>query len=726
MSRVLKFALVTLVVTGLIQFPVAGQSPAIRGFASDALQAQQALEERFRAVPDAARLREYMKAMSAEPHVAGRPGSKMVADYALEKFRSFGLNASIEELEAYMPWPTERRLEMVQPTGRAMLIQEPPVPQDPDSLDADQTPTYNAYSGDGEVTGEVVYVNYGMPADYEELAKAGVSVRGKVVLARYGGGWRGIKPKVAYEHGAIGCLIYSDPKDDGFYQGDVFPAGPYRPEFGVQRGSVMDMPIHTGDPLTPGWGAERGGKKLAPAEAKTILKIPVMPIAWGDAQPLLEAMRGPVAPEAWRGALPTTYRLGPGPAAVRLKLAFDWKNRPLYNVIVRIEGSTFPDEWIVFGNHHDAWVNGADDPISGAASLMETARGLGELVKSGWKPKRTIVLALWDGEEWGLLGSTEWAEKHAAELQSKAVVYINSDGTGKGWLGAGGSHSLQQFISEVARDVNDPKTGKPVLELARRKAIDGLPEAERAEAEKDPSIRIAPLGSGSDFTPFLQHLTLASLNLGFGGESPGGVYHSVYDSFEWYTKFSDGEFVYGRALSQVTGTALLRLAEAALLPFRFSDMSDTLTRYVAEVQKLHAGKKDAPAIDFAPLLTAVSALSRSSLGFEKAYAAVPGASTRALQVQQEALKVVNQLVFSSERRLGNDAGLPRRDWFKHQIYAPGFYTGYGVKTLPQIREGLEEGQWDEARQGVTQVAAAISSLAEQVDRASAGLARVVK
>ena len=494
----------------------------------------------------------------------------------------------------------------------------------------------------------------------------------------------------------------------------------------MQRGSVMDMPIHTGDPLTPGWGAERGGRKLAPAEAKTILKIPVMPIAWGDAQPLLEAIRGPVAPEAWRGALPTTYRLGPGPAAVRLKLAFDWKNRPLYNVIVRIEGSTFPDEWIVFGNHHDAWVNGADDPISGAASLMETARGLGELVKSGWKPKRTIVLALWDGEEWGLLGSTEWAEKHAAELQSKAVVYINSDGTGKGWLGAGGSHSLQQFISEVARDVNDPKTGKPVLELARRKAIDGLPEAERAEAEKDPSIRIAPLGSGSDFTPFLQHLTLASLNLGFGGESPGGVYHSVYDSFAWYTKFSDGEFIYGRALSQVTGTALLRLAEAALLPFRFSDMSDTLARYVAEVQKLHAGKKDAPAIDFAPLLTAVSALSRSSLGFEKAYAAVPGASTRALQVQQEALQVVNQLVFSSERRLGNDAGLPRRDWFKHQIYAPGFYTGYGVKTLPQIREGLEEGQWDEARQGVTQVAAAISSLAEQVDRASAGLARVVK
>ena len=435
-----------------------------------------------------------------------------------------------------MPWPKERRLEMVQPTGRAMLIQEPPVPQDPDSLDEDQTPTYNAYSADGEVTGEIVYVNFGMPADYEELEKAGVSVKGKIVLARYGGGWRGIKPKVAWEHGAIGCLIYSDPKDDGFYQGDVFPAGPYRPEYGVQRGSVMDMPIHTGDPLSPGWGAEPGGRKLPVAEARTILKIPVMPIAWGDAKPLLEAMRGPVAPEAWRGALPTTYRLGPGPAAVRLKLSFDWQNRPLYNVIVRITGSTFPDEWVIFGNHHDAWVNGADDPISGAVSLMEVARGLGELVKTGWKPKRTIVLALWDGEEWGLLGSTEWAEKHDAELRGKGVVYINTDGTGKGWLQAGGSHSLQQFITEVARDVNDPKTGKPVLELARRKAIDGLPEAERPEAEKDPAFRIAPLGSGSDFTPFLQHLTLASLNLGFGGDSNGGVYHSVYDSFEWYTR----------------------------------------------------------------------------------------------------------------------------------------------------------------------------------------------
>lgn len=724
MRRPIVVAAVVLAFLQLTPLRLSGQSPALRGFASDSLAAQRALEEKFRAVPDAARLREYMQAMSAEPHVAGRPGSKKVADYALEKFKSFGLNATIEELEAYMPWPIERRLEMVAPTGRAMLIQEPPVPGDPDSVDNDQTPTYNAYSADGDVTGEVVYVNYGVPADYEQLEKLGVSVKGKIVLARYGGSWRGIKPKVAFEHGAVGCLIFSDPKDDGFFQGEVYPDGPYRPEFGAQRGSVMDMPIHTGDPLTPGWGATAGGKKLPVSEARTILKIPVMPIAWGDALPIFQAMRGPVAPESWRGGMPVTYRLGGGPLKMRLKLTHEWKNRPLYNVVVRIPGATLPDEWIMFGNHHDAWVNGADDPISGAVSLMETARGLGELVKGGWRPKRTIVLALWDGEEWGLLGSTEWAEAHRDELNGKGVVYINTDGTGKGWLNTGGSHSLQQFISEVARDINDPRTGKPVLDVARRKAIDGLPEAERAEAEKDPNIRIAPLGSGSDFTPFLQHLTVASLNLGFGGESPGGVYHSVYDSFAWYTKWSDGDFVYGRTLSQVTGTAVLRLSEASVLPFRFSDMSETLARYVADVQKVATGRKDAPAIDFAPLTAAVAALSKASLGFEMAHAVVPAASAKALQTQEEALKIVNQLVFSSERRLGNEAGLPRRDWFRHQIYAPGFYTGYGVKTLPQIREGLEEGQWDEARQGVTKVAAAINALAAQVDRASAGLSRV--
>jgi N-acetylated-alpha-linked acidic dipeptidase len=726
MRRSVALLPLLVVLFALAGMPAGGQAPGIRGFPEQALAEQRALEERFRAVPSPDRLREYMQAMSAEPHVAGRPGSLKVAEYALEKFKAFGLDAQIETHEAYMPWPTERRLDLVAPEGYTMTIHEPPVPSDPDSLDEDQTPIFNAYSADGDVTGEVVYVNYGVPADYEQLEKLGISVKGKIVLARYGGSWRGIKPKVAWEHGAIGCLIYSDPRDDGYFQGDVYPVGPYRPEFGAQRGSVMDMPVHPGDPLTPGYGSEPGGRKLEPADATTILKIPVMPISWGDALPIFKTMQGPVAPEAWRGALPITYKVGPGPAKVRLKLRFDWRSRPLYNVIARIEGTTFPDEWIVFGNHHDAWVNGADDPISGAVALMETARGLGELVRTGWKPKRTIVLALWDGEEWGLLGSTEWAEKHRDDLTGKGVVYINTDGTGKGWLGAGGSHALQQFITEVARDVNDPRTGKPLLEEARRRSILALPEASRAEAEKDPAWRIAPLGSGSDYTPFLQHLTLASLNLGFGGESPGGVYHSAYDSFTWYTTFSDTDFTYGRALSQVTGTAILRLSEAPVLPFRFSDTSETLSRYVAEIQKLHEGKPGAPPLDLGPVTGAIDRLARSAQRYEKAYASVPGASAAAMLTRTEALRVLNELVYSSERRLGNEKGLPRRSWFRHQIYAPGFYTGYGVKTLPQIREGIEEGQWDEAREGVANVSAAIGALAEQIDRATAALGRATQ
>jgi N-acetylated-alpha-linked acidic dipeptidase len=563
-----------------------------------------------------------------------------------------------------------------------------------------------------------------MPADYEKLNELGVDVKGKVVLARYGGGWRGIKPKVAYEHGAVACLIYSDPRDDGYFQGDVYPVGAYRPELGVQRGSVMDMPVHPGDPLTPGWAAEPGGKKIARESSATILKIPVLPISYGDALPLLKAMKGPVAPQEWRGALPLTYHVGPGPAQAHIKLAFEWQNRPLHNVIVRIEGSMLADEWIIFGNHHDAWVNGADDPISGAVALMETARGLSELLKSGWRPKRTLILALWDGEEWGLLGSTEWAEKHASELRDKAAVYINTDSTGKGWLNVGGSHGLQQFMTEVARDVMDPRTGKPVAEEARRRQVMNMPEAERTAREKDAALWLEPLGSGSDFTPFLQHLTLSALNVGFGGESNGGIYHSVYDTVNWYTKFSDGDFSYGRTLSQLTGTLLLRLADAPVLPFQFSDTADTLMRYVVELEKLAVEKKDSK-VDLAPVRAAVEALGRAGRSFEQAYAGVDRASSTALAGRSE-LRTLNKLLLQSERKLGNSDGLPRRDWFKHQIYAPGFYTGYGVKTMPQIREGLEENRPDEARGGVRTVSAAVNALAAQVQEAAQALEKATR
>jgi N-acetylated-alpha-linked acidic dipeptidase len=711
------------VLAGLVSEPRA-QSTPIRGFPNDAVAAERQREDQFRKVPDSARLKEYMTAMAGEPHVAGRPASRKVAEYALERFRSWGLDAELESFEAMMPWPTERLVEMVAPTRAAMSITEPVLAEDPDSSDADSTPVFNAYSADGDATGEVVYVNYGMPADYEKLNELGVDVKGKVVLARYGGGWRGIKPKVAYEHGAVACLIYSDPRDDGYFQGDVYPVGAYRPELGVQRGSVMDMPVHPGDPLTPGWAAEPGGKKIARESSATILKIPVLPISYGDALPLLKAMKGPVAPQEWRGALPLTYHVGPGPAQAHIKLAFEWQNRPLHNVIVRIEGSMLADEWIIFGNHHDAWVNGADDPISGAVALMETARGLSELLESGWRPKRTLILALWDGEEWGLLGSTEWAEKHASELRDKAAVYINTDSTGKGWLNVGGSHGLQQFMTEVARDVMDPRTGKPVAEEARRRQVMNMPEAERTAREKDAALWLEPLGSGSDFTPFLQHLTLSALNVGFGGESNGGIYHSVYDTVNWYTKFSDGDFSYGRTLSQLTGTLLLRLADAPVLPFQFSDTADTLMRYVVELEKLAVEKKESK-VDLAPVRAAVEALGRAGRSFEQAYAGVDRASSTALAGRSE-LRTLNKLLLQSERKLGNSDGLPRRDWFKHQIYAPGFYTGYGVKTMPQIREGLEENRPDEARGGVRTVSAAVNALAAQVQEAAQALEKATR
>jgi N-acetylated-alpha-linked acidic dipeptidase len=698
------------------------QSKPIRGFPEDAVAAQRQREEQFRKIPDAARLKEYMEAMAGEPHVAGQPSSKKVADYALAKFKSFGLDAKIEEFEAMMPWPIETTVEVVAPEKYVLRVKEPVLPEDPDS--GDQTPLYNAYSSDGNVTAEVVYVNYGMPADYDRLKELGVDVKGKIVIARYGAGWRGIKPKVAYEHGAVGCLIYSDPRDDGYYAGDVYPAGPYRPEFGAQRGSVMDMPVRAGDPLTPGYGSEAGGKKIRIEDAETILKIPVLPISYGDAAPILRQLKGKVVPNEWKGALPFTYHVGPGPAQVHMNLRFEWKNRPLYNVVARIPGTTRANEWIIFGNHHDAWVSGADDPISGAVSLMETARGLGELLKTGWRPSRTIVLALWDGEEWGLLGSTEWAEKHDAELKQKAAVYINTDGTGKGWLSTGGSHGLQQFMNEVAKDINDPRTGKPVFEEARRRAVLGEPEADRKAAEADPSLRLSPLGSGSDFTPFLQHLTMSALNVGFGGESPGGVYHSAYDTIKWYQTYSDGDYSYGRTLSQLTGTLVLRLADAPVLPFQFTDTADTLMRYVVELEKLAETKKDSK-VDMKMVRSAVETLRQSAQAFEKAYAAVGTTNTQTLLARKE-LQDLNRLLLTSEQKLGNTEGLPRRDWFKHQIYAPGFYTGYGVKTMPQIREGLEEGRFTEAQGGVRTVSAAVNALAAHVNEAAKVLQASVK
>ena len=695
-----------------------------RGFLRDQWEEQRAIEERFRAVPDPARLREYMEYMSEEPHIAGMGhGSLRVAEYALEKFLSFGLDAAIEETEALMPLPVDRHVEVLGPEPYTMRLEEPGVPEDKDSSDAGRLPSYNAYAADGDVSGEVVYVNYGIPEDYEMLAELGISVEGKIVLARYGRSWRGIKAKLAQDNGAIGALIYSDPEEDGYYRGLTYPEGPYRPKWGIQRGSIMDMPVHPGDPLTPGWGATEDREKLTRETARTLVRIPVLPISWGDALPILEQLRGTVAPnDDWKGALPITYHIGPGPAEVRMRTAYDWQVRPIYNVVARIEGSHYPDEWIVHGNHHDGWCAGATDPISGAVQLMETARGFGELLAAGIRPRRTVIFALWDAEEWGLLGSTEWAETHRDDLGEKGVVYINTDSTGKGWLNMAGSHTLQKFLNEVARGIEDPERGVSLFEAARARRLETAanPDA-RQEIEQSDDLRLAALGSGSDYTVFIDHLTMASLNLGFGGDSPGGVYHSNYDTFHWYNKFSDKDFVFGRALSQLIGTSMLRLANAAILPFGFTDLADAMRDYVSEIRETHAAMESPEEIDFAALESALDALEEAGDGYEAALARLDDTSVEAVLQSTEAPRL-NQLLYTSERRLGHEEGLPQREWFRHQVYAPGFYTGYGVKTIPGVREGIEEEEWDAARFYVQVVSDALASLTDQVREAEQILA----
>jgi len=567
------------------------QQPDLRGFDRAGSDRERSLEKQFDTYLRKENLRDWMKRLSARPHHLGSPYDKDNADFIAALFRSWGYDTNIERFDVLFPTPKTRLLEMTAPSQFKAKLDEPSLKEDATSGQKnEQLPTYNAYSIDGDVTGQLVYVNYGVPQDYEELERRGIDVRGKIVIARYGGSWRGIKPKVAAEHGAVGCLIYSDPRDDGYFSGDVYPKGAWRPEDGAQRGSVADMPLFPGDPLTPGIGATPNAQRLAIKDAPTLTKIPVLPISYGDALPMLKAMEGPVAPAAWRGALPITYHLGPGKATVHLKLEFNFNTVPAYDVIARLAGSERPDEWIIRGNHHDGWVNGAADPISGLVPMLEEARAVGELVKTGWRPKRTMIYAVWDGEEPGLIGSTEWAETHAEELQSKAVLYLNSDGNSRGFLNVGGSHTLERFVNELARDIVDPEKEISASDRLRARAIlNG-----DSEARQRSDLRIAALGSGSDYTPFLQHLGIASLNVGFGGEGEGdGVYHSVYDSFDHFTRFVDPTFDYGIALAHTGGRAVLRFANAVYLPFEFSNFTDTVGRYVNEVTKLATDERDA-------------------------------------------------------------------------------------------------------------------------------------
>jgi N-acetylated-alpha-linked acidic dipeptidase len=704
-----------LVLTLAFAFGVYAQSDTrpIRGFTAEQSVEQRVLEEKIRKTPQPENIRQYIQVMSEEPHHTGTEAGRRVARYVLEKFRSWGLDAQIEEFDGLMPTPRERHIELLEPERYVATLKEPAIPEDKDSSDEGQLPAYNAYSADGDVTAQLVYVNYGMPADYKKLDELKIEVKGKIVLARYGGGWRGIKPKVAAEHGAIGCIIYSDPRDDGYFGDDVYPLGQNRPEFGVQRGSTMDMPIYPGDPLTPGWGAEPGGRKLPMSEVKTLPKIPVLPISYGDAKPLLRNLGGPVAPEDWRGALPLTYHVGPGPAVVRLQAAFNWDVTKGENVIAKIRGSQFPDEWVIYGNHHDAWVNGATDPVSGNAALMETARTLGEMVQQGWKPKRTVIFASWDAEEWGLIGSTEWAEKHADELRNKAVVYFNSDSNRQGILSMDGSHTLERFLNDLARDSVDPLNGKSLWRIIKDDALaNEKDELKKSEIDSRSDLRISALGSGSDYTVFIDHLAVASTNLSFSGKG-GGVYHSIYDSFDWYRRFGDPQFVYGRALVQVHAVALARMADAVVLPFEFTNLADTLTKYLGELDELRTKQQrdsaEAAFVDLAPLRPAVEDLTKAAQAYEEAFqSAFSGLGPRG------DLTRLNSILRQVESAMSRPEGLPGREWFRHQVYAPGFYTGYGVKTVPGVREAVEEKQWETAKKQVGVFREVLADVTRQV------------
>jgi len=724
------------------------------GYSAESSRAERQWEDKFRAIPSPQNLRAYMQRLSARPHNVGSPYDKDNAEWILAKFKEFGLDAHIETFSVLYPTPKERLVELVDGGPHFVAkLQEPPIPEDLTSNQtAEQIPTYNAYSIDGDVTGPLVYVNYGVPDDYEQLERRGVSVKGAIVVARYGHSWRGIKPLVGAEHGAIGCIIYSDPRDDGYSGGAVFPKGPWRPKDGVQRGSVQDSTVFMGDPLTPGVGATADAKRLPISEARSLTRIPVLPVSYADAQPLLEAIGGPVAPRDWRGGLPITYRIGPGPAKVHLKVFANWGMKDIYDVIAKIPGSTNPDQWVIRGNHHDAWVNGAEDPISGQVALLEEARGLGELVRQGWKPKRSIIYCAWDGEEPGLIGSTEWVETHVDDLRKHAVLYINSDSNSRGFLGMEGSHSLEHFLNDVARDIQDPETKLPVWKRAQLRAIQQADSSEtRRELRERHDLRLDILGGGSDHAPFLNFAGVASLGIGYGGEDHGGIYHSIYDDFYWYTHFSDYDFVYGRALAQTGGTAIMRMADADLLPFQFADFADDVKMYVREVEKFASQQRDEiqeknlkiqegvyeaaadpretwvapkiedlpPHLNFAPLDNAVEALSRSSAEYQKALerlSANGGAAFRSASVAD-----VNELLLQSERKLTSPEGLPGRSWYKHELYAPGTYTGYAAKAIPAVRENLEQKKWKEAEESAARVAKVLEDESALISAAAAEL-----
>lgn len=715
----------------------------ILGFDADGSRAQRELEAGLDARIDASEMDAWLKHMSAEPHHVGSAAGKANAEFMAELFESWGYDTEIAEYEILLPTPRERSIELVAPTSFTAGLREDTLPEDPSTAIRETLlAPYNAFSRDGDVEAELVFVNYGIPEDYEILERYGIDVEGKIVIAKYGRSWRGIKPKLAGEKGAIGAIIYSDPADDGYGAGDVYPDGPYKNESGVQRGSVMDMPTYPGDVLTPGRGATRSADRLDPNEAPTITEIPVLPISYRDALPLLTAMGGEVVPKEWRGDLPITYHLGPGPAKVRLKVEFNWDMVTAYNVIARLEGSEYPDQWVIRGNHHDGWNHGAADPVSGMVATMAEAKAVGELARAGQRPKRTIIYAAWDAEEPGLIGSTEWAEHNADDLREHAVAYLNTDGSSRGFMSIGGSHVLERYLNQITEEIDDPLLDVSLKERRRASLLVNGDEKTKADARDRRDLRIYPMGSGSDYTPFLQHLGIASANLSFGGEGNDGSYHTLYDTYEHYTKFRDPGLVYGATLPKVTGRATLRLANAPRLPFEFKGFADNVAMYVDELEALASSMREetesnnrlieegtydlamnphttlgpppvkdpVPFFNFAPLRNALDRLEQAANAYDKA-------ASESTVTSEE----INEMLYTSERLLTREEGLAGREWYKHHIYAPGFYTGYGVKTIPGVRESIEQRNYEMVEPQIAIAADVLNGMAERIETLTAQL-----
>lgn len=641
----------------------------MRGFTTENAITQEQYEAAFQEQVSAERGRYKLRRLSEEPHLAGTENSRKVAEYLHDAFGDYGLKVQMYEYQVYLPYPLEVRVELVSPTDYVAFGREASWEWDKDSYETEIVQGYNAYSPDGDVTAELVYVNKGLPEDYQILSDQGISVNGKICIARYGGSYRGVKAKVAGDNGAVGLILYSDPADDGYMRGDVYPRGPWRSADAIQRGTVKYIFQHASDPLTPGWAATADAERIPIAEATDLPKIPVVPLAYRDAEPLLKALAGPNVPADWQGGLPFAYHIGPGPAKVRVKVRCDHGTRSIYNVIATLEGTEYPDQWVILGNHHDAWVYGAADPGSGTVALLEVAESLGKLAEMGMRPKRTIVFAAWDAEEFGILGSTEWVEDLKATLQQKAIAYLNVDiaATGRRFY-VSAIPSLRALIREVTQRVVDPWTLKPVYESWKMRQGKEIPQ-------------VGNLGSGSDHSPFIGHAGIPAVSMGFGG--PYGVYHAMQDNFYWMEHFGDPTFQYQAAMAKIWGTLALQLANADILPFDYETYATDLMTPLKLLQ--NSGSKNKIAKDIGELDRLLTEWQQAAglLNRELAsYLALGDLS---------AIMEINQRLYQLERNLTTEAGLPLRPWFKHLIYAPGLNTGYAAVVFPGVLDALEHG-----------------------------------